>query len=101
MVAEKSNVCRDLGSFEQISSMSGMKPMSSIRSASSITNRLQSLSMILPRWNRSISRPGVAIRTSTPFSSASSPRYLPHSQSRMATSTGQGNGFTPSVSYPR
>ena len=26
--------------------------------------------MILPRWNKSISRPGVAIRTSTPFSSA-------------------------------
>ena len=26
--------------------------------------------MILPRWNRSIRRPGVAMRTSTPFSSA-------------------------------
>ena len=44
--------------------------MSSIRSASSMTSRLQPLSMILPRPNRSISRPGVAISTSTPFSSA-------------------------------
>ena len=70
MVAENSKVWRDLGSFEQISSMSGMKPMSSIRSASSITSRLQPLSMILPRPNRSISRPGVAMSTSTPFSSA-------------------------------
>ena len=70
MVAENSSVWRDFGSFEQISSMSGMKPMSSMRSASSITSRLQSLSMILPRPNRSISRPGVAISTSTPFSSA-------------------------------
>ena len=70
MVAENSRVWRDLGSFEQISSMSGMNPMSSIRSASSMTSRLQSLSMILPRPNRSIRRPGVAISTSTPFASA-------------------------------
>ena len=35
-------------------------------------------------------------QTSTPFSSASVPRYLPQSQTMIATSTGQGNGFTPS-----
>ena len=46
------------GSLVQISSMSGMKPMSSIRSASSMTSRLQPVSRILPRPNRSISRPG-------------------------------------------
>ena len=70
MVAENSKVCRGDGSLVQISSISGMKPMSSIRSASSMTSRLHWLSMILPRPNRSINRPGVAIRTSTPFSSA-------------------------------
>ena len=58
MVAENSSVWRDLGSLEQISSMSGMKPMSSIRSASSITSSSQPVSRILPRPNRSISRPG-------------------------------------------
>ena len=35
---------------------------------------------------------------STPLSSASCPRYAPHSQTRMAASTGLGSGFTPSVS---
>ena len=39
-------------------STSGMKPMSSMRSASSITRILTSESRILPRSNRSISRPG-------------------------------------------
>jgi hypothetical protein len=41
-----------------------------MRSASSITSSEQPVSNILPRPNRSISRPGVAISTSTPFSSA-------------------------------
>ena len=70
MVAEKSSVWRCFGSFVQISSMSGMNPMSSIRSASSITRSEQPVRRMLPRPNRSISRPGVAISTSTPFSSA-------------------------------
>ncbi len=44
--------------------------MSSMRSASSMTSIEQPVSRILPRPNRSIRRPGVAISTSTPFSSA-------------------------------
>ena len=44
--------------------------MSSIRSASSMTSRLQPVSSTLPRSNRSMRRPGVAISTSTPRSSA-------------------------------
>ena len=70
IVAENSRVWRLAGSFAQIVSMSGMKPMSSIRSASSMTSRSQPVSRILPRSNRSISRPGVAISTSTPSFSA-------------------------------
>ncbi len=70
IVAENSSVWRLAGSFSQMNSMSGMKPMSSMRSASSITSRSQPVSRILPRSNRSISRPGVAISTSTPSSSA-------------------------------
>ena len=70
IVAENSSVCRCLGSLVQISSMSGMNPMSSMRSASSMTSIEQPVSRILPRPNRSIRRPGVAISTSTPFSSA-------------------------------
>jgi hypothetical protein len=34
------------------------------------------------------------MRTSTPFSSASTPRYAPHSQVRIAISTGFGSGLT-------
>ncbi len=52
-------------------STSGMKPMSSMRSASSITSSLASVSRIVPRSNMSISRPGVAISTSTPRISTS------------------------------
>ena len=70
MVALNSIVCRFSGSLEQMNSMSGMKPMSSMRSASSTTRSSQPLSRILPRSNRSIRRPGVAIRTSTPSFSA-------------------------------
>ena len=69
MVAEKNMVCRSGGSIDTIRSTSGMKPMSSIRSASSMTSTLQSASRMRPRSNRSSSRPGVAISTSTPFSS--------------------------------
>ncbi len=69
MVAEKSSVCLFLGRKEKICLISGMKPISSIRSASSTTNILTSLSIIFPFaiWSRS--RPGVAMRTSIPLSS--------------------------------
>ena len=70
IVAENSMVCRVSGSLSQMNSMSGIKPISSMRSASSITRSSQPLSRILPRSNRSIKRPGVAISTSTPSSSA-------------------------------
>jgi hypothetical protein len=69
MVAEKNKVCRSGGSRPTIRSISGMKPMSSMRSASSITRILTSASRTLPRSNRSSMRPGVAISTSTPRSS--------------------------------
>ena len=66
IVAEKNSVCRVRGSSETIRSTSGMKPMSSMRSASSITRILVSVSRMVPRSNMSSSRPGVAISTSTP-----------------------------------
>src|SRR3546814_3419270 len=53
MVAENSSVCRRGGSLEQIISMSGTKPMSSIRAASSITRISKHDSRSLPRPNRS------------------------------------------------
>src|SRR3546814_17256107 len=43
IVAENSKVCRFAGNLVQIFSMSGMNPMSSIRSASSLTRRLQQI----------------------------------------------------------
>ncbi len=49
MVAEKNKVWRILGMTETIFSTSGIKPMSSIRSASSITNIFTSLSNRPPR----------------------------------------------------
>ena len=70
IVAEKNRVWRSFGSRLAIRSTSGMKPMSIIRSASSMTNTLTSDSKILPRSNKSNSRPGVAISTSQPRSSA-------------------------------
>ena len=71
MVAEKNSVCRVFGSRETMRSTSGMKPISSMRSASSITSTRQSVSSRPPRSNKSSSRPGVAISTSTPFISTS------------------------------
>ncbi len=68
MVAEKNSVWRVNGVRLKIFSMSGMKPMSSIRSASSTTMIWMPVSISLPRSKWSISRPGVAIRTSTPRS---------------------------------
>ena len=70
MVALNNSVWRASGSLEQMNSISGMNPMSSIRSASSMTSSSHPLSRILPRSNRSINRPGVAISTSTPSFSA-------------------------------
>ena len=71
MVAEKNSVCRLAGSMATMRSTSGMKPMSSIRSASSMTSNWQSVSSRPPRSKMSIRRPGVAISTSTPRISAS------------------------------
>jgi hypothetical protein len=68
MVAEKNSVCRVNGISLTIRSMSGMKPMSSIRSASSITRISTPVSSSLPRSKWSSRRPGVAISTSTPRS---------------------------------
>jgi hypothetical protein len=43
----------------------------------------------------------LATSTSTPFSSASSPRYSPHSHTAMKVSTGLPSGFTPMGPAPR
>ena len=77
MVAENSSVWRRPVSRLRIRSTSGMKPMSSMRSASSSTTTLTPPSSTLPRSNQSSRRPGVAIRTSTPFSSAFSWSPMP------------------------
>ncbi len=69
MVAENSIVCRARDTSETILSTSGIKPMSSIRSASSITRMRTSFSSRRPRSNTSSSLPGVAISTSAPRSS--------------------------------
>ena len=58
-------------------STSGMNPMSSIRSASSITRIFTPPIMIRPRSNMSIRRPGVAIRTSGSLASAASCKENP------------------------
>ncbi len=71
IVAENSIVCRVGDTSDTIRSTSGMKPMSSMRSASSMTRMRVSLSSSPPRSNRSSRRPGVAIRTSTPRISVS------------------------------
>ena len=100
MVALKNSVWRVFGSIATMRSTSGMNPMSSMRSASSITSRRVSVSSSPPRSNMSISRPGVAISTSTPRISRSfwsdmlSPpmisawvsfRYLPYCRKFSAT----------------
>ena len=66
MVAEKNRVWRVNGTIFTMRSISGMKPMSSMRSASSITRSSTPLSSSLPRSMWSSSRPGVAMSTSTP-----------------------------------
>ena len=69
IVAEKNSVWRCFGKRPTMRSTSGMKPISSIRSASSMTRMRTSERRTLPRSKRSSSRPGVAINTSTPRSS--------------------------------
>ena len=49
-VAEKNRVCRIRGRHETMRSTSGMKPMSSMRSASSMTRISTPVSNSLPRW---------------------------------------------------
>src|SRR6476660_9926114 len=70
IVAEKNSVWRLLGSLVTILRMSWMKPMSSMRSASSSTKTSTRSSWTARLCMRSRSRPGVATRTSTPFVSA-------------------------------
>ena len=69
MVAEKNSVCFLAGVSLKIRSRSGMKPISSMRSASSTTMICTPVIRSLPRSKWSSRRPGVAISTSTPRSS--------------------------------
>ena len=68
-VAEKNKVCLIFGSSLVIFSISGIKPISSILSASSMTRILTSFNITFPlsMWSRSL--PGVATSTSTPLAS--------------------------------
>ena len=66
MVAEKSADCRRGCRLATIFRTGWMKPMSSIRSASSSTTKRVWSSMIERSSIRSVSRPGVATTTSTP-----------------------------------
>ena len=68
MVAEKNSVWRVLGVIWKMRSISGMNPISSIRSASSTTMICTPVNSSLPRSKWSSRRPGVAISTSTPRS---------------------------------
>ena len=58
IVAEKNSVCRVKGTSLKMRSMSGMKPMSSMRSASSTTMICTPVSISLPRSKWSSRRPG-------------------------------------------
>mmetsp|Transcript_36843 Transcript_36843/g.119844 ORF Transcript_36843/g.119844 Transcript_36843/m.119844 type:complete len:240 (-) Transcript_36843:394-1113(-) len=73
-VAEKSSVCRAsaAGSAAKICFSCGSKPMSSIRSASSITTYLTSLSRTWPDSRKSLRRPGVQMISSAPRRSSAS-----------------------------
>ena len=66
MVAEKNRVWRSAGIWDSTRLMSGMKPMSSIRSTSSRMKTSTSSRWMNPCCIRSSSRPGVATRISTP-----------------------------------
>ena len=77
IVAEKNSVCRRGGRCFSTRRMSGRKPMSSIRSASSSTStsRPDSAAYGCLKW--SSSRPGVAMMTSTPLRKACSCGPIP------------------------
>jgi hypothetical protein len=66
-VAEKSMVWRSTGSLRTIRSTCGLKPMSSIRSASSRTSVRMLESESILRSTRSVSLPGVAMTMCAPF----------------------------------
>src|SRR5690554_3745909 len=66
-VAENSRFCRFLGSCLMILRMSLIKPISSMRSASSRMKNSMVVRSINPRLSRSRKRPGVATMMSTPF----------------------------------
>ena len=66
IVAEKNSVWRVKGTSLQMRSMSGMKPISSMRSASSMTRISMAFRSRPPRSVKSSRRPGVAITTSAP-----------------------------------
>ena len=68
MVAEKNSVWRVKGVRLKMRSISGIKPISSMRSASSTTMICTPVNSSLPRSKWSSRRPGVAISTSTPRS---------------------------------
>mmetsp|Transcript_92550 Transcript_92550/g.287958 ORF Transcript_92550/g.287958 Transcript_92550/m.287958 type:complete len:212 (-) Transcript_92550:714-1349(-) len=65
-VALHINVCRSGRTWETIFRTCGSKPMSSMRSASSNTRYVTRFRLVSPFSRKSISRPGVAMTTSTP-----------------------------------
>ena len=69
-VAENSRLCFFAGTIASTFLMSWMKPMSSMRSASSSTKICTWLRSSVPCWWWSSRRPGVATRMSTPRRSA-------------------------------
>ncbi len=77
MVAENSMVCFCFGSHFKIFFTSWMKPISSIRSASSSTKISSWSSLTNPCWYRSMRRPGVATKMSTPRPRASTWGFWP------------------------
>ncbi len=72
IVAEKSSVWRAAGSSDRMRVMSGQKPMSIIRSASSSTRTTRPEKSVMADRMWSINRPGVATTMSTPARSARS-----------------------------
>ena len=71
IVAEKKSVCRFAGRSFSMRLMSWIKPMSSIRSASSKTKKSRVLSEMNPWVIKSNKRPGVATKICTPLRNAS------------------------------
>ena len=67
IVAENSIVWRVFGTLARMASRSSLKPMSSMRSASSSTRNCRRERSMRPEFIWSSMRPGVATRMSTPF----------------------------------